>query len=177
MTWVGSTLYIVGHDNSTGYGIYTASGTGSFSAVTSTPRYASPPSCITYDFSGNLFVSFVVLNDTSISVPFGGAGYTTYALASTIAQIDTTEETSGGNPSDHLQVDVNASYSSPSRQAGYITIQSLPSGAFIKKVTLDAYWDTVGGQRDIQLQNLTGCLLYTSPSPRDGLLSRMPSSA
>ena len=25
--------------------------------------------------------------------------------------------------------------------------------------------------------NLIGCLLYTSPSPRDGLLSRMPSSA
>ena len=24
---------------------------------------------------------------------------------------------------------------------------------------------------------LSGCLLYTSPSPRDGLLSRMPSSA
>ena len=26
-------------------------------------------------------------------------------------------------------------------------------------------------------QQLTDCLLYTSPSPRDGLLSRMPSSA
>ena len=25
--------------------------------------------------------------------------------------------------------------------------------------------------------NLIACLLYTSPSPRDGLLSRMPSSA
>ena len=25
--------------------------------------------------------------------------------------------------------------------------------------------------------NFMGCLLYTSPSPRDGLLSRMPSSA
>ena len=25
--------------------------------------------------------------------------------------------------------------------------------------------------------NYTTCLLYTSPSPRDGLLSRMPSSA
>ena len=24
---------------------------------------------------------------------------------------------------------------------------------------------------------VSGCLLYTSPSPRDGLLSRMPSSA
>ena len=33
----------------------------------------------------------------------------------------------------------------------------------------------------VDLQNLSrynkGCLLYTSPSPRDGLLSRMPSSA
>ena len=27
------------------------------------------------------------------------------------------------------------------------------------------------------LRHLDGCLLYTSPSPRDGLLSRMPSSA
>ena len=27
------------------------------------------------------------------------------------------------------------------------------------------------------LENATNCLLYTSPSPRDGLLSRMPSSA
>ena len=31
---------------------------------------------------------------------------------------------------------------------------------------------------DIQPRDiLTSCLLYTSPSPRDGLLSRMPSSA
>ena len=29
---------------------------------------------------------------------------------------------------------------------------------------------------DIEIP-LNGCLLYTSPSPRDGLLSRMPSSA
>ena len=28
-----------------------------------------------------------------------------------------------------------------------------------------------------QLQKFNNCLLYTSPSPRDGLLSRMPSSA
>ena len=26
-------------------------------------------------------------------------------------------------------------------------------------------------------KTVKGCLLYTSPSPRDGLLSRMPSSA
>ena len=28
-----------------------------------------------------------------------------------------------------------------------------------------------------QMQQMMICLLYTSPSPRDGLLSRMPSSA
>ena len=30
---------------------------------------------------------------------------------------------------------------------------------------------------DVIKSELTTCLLYTSPSPRDGLLSRMPSSA
>ena len=57
------------------------------------------------------------------------------------------------------------------------------NGAMIIQQKMNAY--TSGGQ------NLTGikttdrfrgdwsgtCLLYTSPSPRDGLLSRMPSSA
>ena len=28
-----------------------------------------------------------------------------------------------------------------------------------------------------EAEEMLGCLLYTSPSPRDGLLSRMPSSA
>ena len=32
-------------------------------------------------------------------------------------------------------------------------------------------------QQDSEDPNATTCLLYTSPSPRDGLLSRMPSSA
>ena len=32
-------------------------------------------------------------------------------------------------------------------------------------------------QEDIQFCRQDVCLLYTSPSPRDGLLSRMPSSA
>ena len=31
--------------------------------------------------------------------------------------------------------------------------------------------------KDYRFQGPDGCLLYTSPSPRDGLLSRMPSSA
>ena len=34
-----------------------------------------------------------------------------------------------------------------------------------------------GGKSSDLPKTLNGCLLYTSPSPRDGLLSRMPSSA
>ena len=35
----------------------------------------------------------------------------------------------------------------------------------------------IGLQEEARLFDSTTCLLYTSPSPRDGLLSRMPSSA
>ena len=35
----------------------------------------------------------------------------------------------------------------------------------------------IGQELAVKLQHIIDCLLYTSPSPRDGLLSRMPSSA
>ena len=37
--------------------------------------------------------------------------------------------------------------------------------------------DRLPPERELAKQFTTTCLLYTSPSPRDGLLSRMPSSA
>ena len=46
-------------------------------------------------------------------------------------------------------------------------------------ITLDienASLDDVHAHSDLMNANIA-CLLYTSPSPRDGLLSRMPSSA
>ena len=39
------------------------------------------------------------------------------------------------------------------------------------------YYDVSGNPDGVPCIFLHGCLLYTSPSPRDGLLSRMPSSA
>ena len=44
-----------------------------------------------------------------------------------------------------------------------MTVKSLQDGEFNVSLADDVQPDT--------------CLLYTSPSPRDGLLSRMPSSA
>ena len=37
--------------------------------------------------------------------------------------------------------------------------------------------DSRDGLKPVHRRLLYACLLYTSPSPRDGLLSRMPSSA
>ena len=47
------------------------------------------------------------------------------------------------------------------------------------KVALNAgyYGDWGGPVADFMTHDVETCLLYTSPSPRDGLLSRMPSSA
>ena len=40
-----------------------------------------------------------------------------------------------------------------------------------------AIWPKANGDLELFRSELGHCLLYTSPSPRDGLLSRMPSSA
>ena len=57
------------------------------------------------------------------------------------------------------------------------------SGHDVNEYTLSTAWDVSTASfvdsfsissQDTQVR---GCLLYTSPSPRDGLLSRMPSSA
>ena len=45
-----------------------------------------------------------------------------------------------------------------------------------KKIIVTAAGQGIGKATAIAFHN-EGCLLYTSPSPRDGLLSRMPSSA
>ena len=62
---------------------------------------------------------------------------------------------------------------------------SMQTTAAVKKgdALLIGFWtrgkplEGVGGGVAEVVFELNGCLLYTSPSPRDGLLSRMPSSA
>ena len=68
--------------------------------------------------------------------------------------------------------------------------EDLPEGEWLPNDEHGVHWyktndgthwySTEGGYRiweEEPVQRIAPCLLYTSPSPRDGLLSRMPSSA
>ena len=65
---------------------------------------------------------------------------------------------------------------------------SIATGAMVLYDALIGVWNTLTGQTEeedwycpsvaVMIVGLNeGCLLYTSPSPRDATLSRMPSSA
>ena len=69
--------------------------------------------------------------------------------------------------------------------ATYYVIPEIGSAVFKKRQQeiqatirphLDEVTETIGEQTDVN-RELLSCLLYTSPSPRDATLSRMPSSA
>ena len=47
----------------------------------------------------------------------------------------------------------------------------------VSKINTGAKYDSKAFKKSVGLNGVGTCLLYTSPSPRDGLLSRMPSSA
>ena len=59
------------------------------------------------------------------------------------------------------------------RPYNYIALDymSVPEGGDEEYINVETAWQQI---HTVQCQS---CLLYTSPSPRDGLLSRMPSSA
>ena len=63
-------------------------------------------------------------------------------------------------------------------QSGYTYVWTVPPGAGIPG-NVSSFNATVAGNYSVVVTDANNCtcLLYTSPSPRDGLLSRMPSSA
>ena len=58
-----------------------------------------------------------------------------------------------------------------------ITKKLRESGALKACISTEEITEEEAIKRAREFGGLIGCLLYTSPSPRDGLLSRMPSSA
>ena len=78
------------------------------------------------------------------------------------------------------QLQVNGAYTDATRIGSTYTV----SGSNIKVASGDDHFGkltagtaTAAATLDVGAYDINTCLLYTSPSPRDGLLSRMPSSA
>ena len=59
----------------------------------------------------------------------------------------------------------------------YSNVLGVGEGWIIAATTLAIFFDAISDPLMGQITDNYRCLLYTSPSPRDGLLSRMPSSA
>ena len=81
-----------------------------------------------------------------------------------------------------LDVDVNDKYNNAQSLQNLFTTENIPFyGEFLEPPSITSYKLT-NDHHNIFLNysmplSTNSCLLYTSPSPRDGLLSRMPSSA
>ena len=90
----------------------------------------------------------------------------------------------GVSDNTRLSLDVVEVYS----DHNWSSAQPLPIPSFrMKSTVLDGHWYLMGGEKqgtevyyaslDSLIASCQPCLLYTSPSPRDATLSRMPSSA
>ena len=89
----------------------------------------------------------------------------TAASASTAATLTVTNEA--------VAKDINANINVISVAKGQVVTFDLTDASFLNSSSLSAASTIDQGNLTLTL----ACLLYTSPSPRDGLLSRMPSSA
>ena len=63
------------------------------------------------------------------------------------------------------------------RSKPHVNIGTVGHGDHGKTTLTAAITKVLGFQGMAEFREYGDCLLYTSPSPRDGLLSRMPSSA
>ena len=70
-------------------------------------------------------------------------------------------------------------YMQPVTRGDIEEIRGVAVATNVIKLLIDQGWIKIKGYRDVAGRPalFITCLLYTSPSPRDGLLSRMPSSA
>ena len=62
-------------------------------------------------------------------------------------------------------------------RSGIALATGADSVTLVRDISLSTVWVLALSAALVVLRFGTSCLLYTSPSPRDGLLSRMPSSA
>ena len=105
--------------------------------------------------------------------PNGAGKTTTVSMIAGLIEPDSGQVTVGGQA-------VGADASPVKRRIGFVPqdlalYEELPARDNLR--LFGALYGVSGSQLEERCARALDCLLYTSPSPRDGLLSRMPSSA
>ena len=125
---------------------------------------------------------FLGTRDSNVAISEDNAGRKVLIL-DTITQVDSLV---GNVDSAEGVFDLGGTDSTSNPTNFTANVQSSGFYDFANTLTLDAVYDTNLGavasmssedEYDLFDSGRGACLLYTSPSPRDGLLSRMPSSA
>ena len=109
----------------------------------------------------------VTLNVANLAVAQGGTGATSFADKAVIITQDTGTDTLAAAAMDANGELLIGGTSGPA-------VGTLTAGSNITITNADGGITIAASGADV---TASPCLLYTSPSPRDGLLSRMPSSA
>ena len=122
---------------------------------------------------------------TTSTEPAPASEAETGAEAETGVEAETGAEGAGGTEDTVLETDPESSDPSPARSDDDVAPALYDDRILAADIWDDELrvlsagmgFDGVIGWPDEELETIRTCLLYTSPSPRDGLLSRMPSSA
>ena len=97
------------------------------------------------------------------------------------------EDLGGPTPENNSPTDDSNKLKDPAGEGSYAANLKSVKGVMTKKEEVETEEEVVAedqtseeevvAEEEVTEEEVTDCLLYTSPSPRDGLLSRMPSSA
>ena len=97
-------------------------------------------------------------------------------LARALNQLDAKDASSVASEDGVILWDRENKYPVVSKDGAFVQIV-LEDGQYAGAVTTDQTAASTNTAYALTYTSSIACLLYTSPSPRDGLLSRMPSSA
>ena len=131
-----------------------------------------------YSFGGTAYVSYIERQQMSITPNFD-----TETLNSIAMWADGGTATTVGGATNRATLQMRARATNNPGELAYLTVaeDNTQSNAKANKLTVNDFIVADTYKTDVRITgrflNYRICLLYTSPSPRDGLLSRMPSSA
>ena len=107
----------------------------------------------------------------------GGTGGSSDTTRPTVSSTSPANSATNVSVSGNITVTFSEAMQSSTINASNITMVDNSSASIAGAVSLSGSTATFNPNSNLSQDKTYTCLLYTSPSPRDGLLSRMPSSA